>query len=394
MGPNQREHQPGTTRAETMRALSDRHGNRCQSCGAEDTRLEIAHIVPIAKGGGMGPDNLALLCRNCHYLLDAFRPSEFEFGRFLSEILSSSPHYHDVAAESPLRTNEGAIVWADLTATRSPNGTRERVLIEAKSWSSLGGEQVQRAIEQIDRYREAGSFDAAALVFPGRIGEVGKASLEAADIEVWDLDYVAEAFADQIAAQPPSGFQLIYSLVARSDSRSEPDALIARLRRCRVGREDWVKYQRVVADVFDFLFVPPLTPYTWESSDALGANRRDIVLPNYAADGFWKFLREVYRADYIVIDAKNGRNRVSKPEALQVANYLKTHGTGKFGIIATRSGASRAGQHTIAEQWALYGKMIVLLVDDDIERMLLAAGSGGRPEDVIGQKIESFRLAM
>ena len=38
--------------------------------------------------------------------------------------------------------------------------------------------------------------------------------------------------------------------------------------------------------------------------------------------------------------------------------------------------------------------MIVLLSDDDIERMLLAAGSAGRPEDVIGQIVQTFRISM
>ena len=95
-----------------------------------------------------------------------------------------------------------------------------------------------------------------------------------------------------------------------------------------------------------------------------------------------------------MIDAKNRKHKISKEGALQIANYLKPHGTGKFGIIATRSDASPACLHTITEQWALYRKMIVLLTDEDVERMLLDAGSGGNPEDVIGEKIEKFRLGM
>ena len=383
-----------TSRAETVRELLDIRGNRCQSCGVEDAPLELAHIVPIAEGGGIGLDNVALLCRNCHYLLDSFRPSGLEFERFLSNILAGSHDYGDVVAESPLRSSEGTILQTDFTATRQQKGKRERVLIEAKAWSSVGRAQVRGAIEQIERYRQAGTFDAAALVFPGRVGEDGKAALEAADIEVWDLDHVAAAFAREIAAQPPSGFKLLYSLVAHSGGRSESDALIGRMKACKPGKEDWATYQKVVADVFEYLFVPPLISHSWESSDALGANRRDIILSNYAADGFWKFLRETYQAYHIVVDAKNHKNKISKTEALQIANYLKPRGTGMFGIIATRSDASPACRHTIAEQWTLYGKMIVLLKDDDIETMLLAVGSGGKPEDVIGQKIEKFRLSM
>lgn len=310
MCPTSDQRQPRTSRAEIVQELLDKRGNRCQSCGVENARLELAHIVPIAKGGSIGLDNVALLCSNCHYLLDSFRPSDLEFERFLSNILEGSHDYGDVVAESPLRSSEGTILRADFTATRQQNGKRERVLIEAKAWSSVGGAQVRAAIEQIERYRQAGSFDIAALVFPGGVGEDGEAALEAAEIEVWDLDHVAAAFAKEIAAQPASGFRLLYSLVAHSGGRRESDDLIAGMKACKPGKEDWAKYQRVVADVFEFLFVPPLMSHFWESSDTLGANRRDIILSNYAVDGFWKFLRETYQAHYIVVDAKNHKNKI------------------------------------------------------------------------------------
>ena len=122
----------------------------------------------------------------------------------------------------------------------------------------------------------------------------------------------------------------------------------------------------------------------WESSDAPRANRRDIILPNYAADGFWKFCARLSRTLHRRrCQEPQGRSRNRK--RFKLANYLKPHGTGMFGIIATRSGASSTCHHNIAEQWTLYGKLIVLLSDDDIERMLLAAGSAGKPEDVIGR---------
>ena len=382
-----------TSRSEPFQSLLNKHGNRCQSCGIENVPLDVAHIVRISKGGRHELDNLVLLCRNCHHLLDSFRPSGLEFECFLSDILEGSPHYTDVVRESPLQTRSGTRLQADFMVTRLLNGNRERVLIEAKAWSSLRRGQVQSAIQQIGQYRDAGSFHAAALAFPGRLAEDDEAALEAANIEIWGLDHVAAVFAKEIEAQPFSGLRLLYSLVVHSGSRSESDALIARLKVCKPG-SDWLTYQKVIAHVLEFLFAPPLMAPVWESSDMPRANRRDIILPNYAADGFWKFLRETYSADYIVVDAKNHKSKITKPQALQIANYLKPHGTGMFGIIATRSGANSACLHTIAEQWTLYRKMIVILSDDDIERMLISSGSAGNPEDVIGHIIQRFRLSM
>jgi hypothetical protein len=96
-------------------------------------------------------------------------------------------------------------------------------------------------------------------------------------------------------------------------------------------------YQKLVGRTLEYLFCPPLKTPISELGDRPAVNRRDLILPNYAPDGFWKFMRDNYQADYIVVDAKNYRGEVKKKDALQVANYLKPHGAGLFGLIITRS---------------------------------------------------------
>ena len=134
-------------------------------------------------------------------------------------------------------------------------------------------------------------------------------------------------------------------------------------------------------------------PHT-ESSDATGVNRRDLILPNYVDHGFWYFLRQAYRADYIVIDAKNHKKAIGKRDVLQIANYLKPQGAGMFAVIASRKGAGPAGRVTIREQWMGNGKMIVSLQDEDMEEMLMGASTGGDATEVIGRLVEKFRLSM
>lgn len=118
------------------------------------------------------------------------------------------------------------------------------------------------------------------------------------------------------------------------------------------------------------------------------------MLPNYSYQGFWRFVREKYHADYVVVDAKNYKNPISKGQVLQIANYLKIRGAGMFAIIITRSGADNGAQLTVREQWMANQKMIVVLNDADIEAMLLAKSAGGDPSKVIGQAIEQLRLSM
>lgn len=43
---------------------------RCQLCGRESSNLEIDHIHPISEGGSDDLNNLRVLCRSCHILID------------------------------------------------------------------------------------------------------------------------------------------------------------------------------------------------------------------------------------------------------------------------------------------------------------------------------------
>ncbi len=102
----------------------------------------------------------------------------------------------------------------------------------------------------------------------------------------------------------------------------------------------------------------------------------------------------MYKADYVVVDAKNYKKPVTKTQVLQIANYLKPHGTGLFAVIATRAGADRGAQLTLKEQWAVHQKLILILKDDELQEMLLASSSGGEAHGVLGQAIQDFRLSM
>ncbi|UVS79431.1 hypothetical protein Actkin_03179 [Actinokineospora sp. UTMC 2448] len=167
------------------------------------------------------------------------------------------------------------------------------------------------------------------------------------------------------------------------------DALPAGKKQSATG---WVAYQKLCEEILAYLFCPGLENPRTEVSTASKVNRRDIVMANYATDGFWEFMRSHYRADFVIADAKNYAAAIKKSEVLQIANYLTDRGAGLFGLIITRVGASVGARWTMREQWVLYNKLIVVLDDSDVRQMLIARDSGTAAELVIRQKIEDFRL--
>ena len=147
-----------------------------------------------------------------------------------------------------------------------------------------------------------------------------------------------------------------------------------------------------MGEVLTSLFCPPLDPVAEQNSDANLANRRDFIVPNYAECGYWPYLRQRYRADFIVVDAKNSAKVIVKNDILQVAHYLKEKGVGLFGLIFSRCGIDESAEKHLQDIWRNENRMLVILNDCDVEQMLLNRQRGNDPCQIIIEKIQEFRL--
>lgn len=132
----------------------------------------------------------------------------------------------------------------------------------------------------------------------------------------------------------------------------------------------------------------------YELADLDSRNRRDIIFENIATQGFWKIIRELYQGNFVVIDAKNYSEKLTKRPVIDIAHYLKHYGCGLFGIIICRKGSGVAADHAIREQWIGNKKMIVVLSDEDLLEMLELKKNGNNPEEIIRKKIANFRMLL
>ncbi|WP_327034896.1 hypothetical protein [Micromonospora ureilytica] len=236
------------------------------------------------------------------------------------------------------------------------------------------------------------------LAVPGELTSEKVQLLRSAQVSLWDHQWILDAASK--VGRLPAALEILKSASQRESTPSfesrqlRPWTFQQRLRAVPAGRPHWSQYQKLCKNIFEHLFCPPLSSPIEESSNESRVNRRDFVLPNYAPDGFWQFLRTHYRADYIVVDAKNLSGSLTKAHVLQICNYMTRHGTGLFGLLVTRKGSDKAADYTRREQWVLHGKLVITLNDDDMRQMLSNHDLGDDPAIVIRQKIEDFRLAI
>lgn len=284
--------------------------------------------------------------------------------------------------------------YPDIVVERRKGKHWQRLIIEVKSYSTFTPSKLEDVINKLMTYRQIDEQSSVVLFFPGILPNQDNELLSKAGIEVWDVNFIASTFADEVATiQHP----ILQELFRKANYVTDEDKLIRELKSIQTGgkgENEWARYQEFIQKILDHLFGKQLSSPIVERPDYFRVNRRDLIMRNYAESGFWAHLRHRYFADYIVVDTKNYSKKIGKKEVLQIANYLKIHGPGLFALLFSRNGGDNSCYHTCREIWAMEQKLVIVLNDSDLERMIIANETSQRPEEIIRQRIEEFRLSM
>jgi hypothetical protein len=279
----------------------------------------------------------------------------------------------------------------DFVAVDSVAG--ERWFIEVKRVAILGTPVVDRVLGALQHIATLAPPVRLLIVTPGIIPKNVRDYAERNRVLVWGKGEVAQRTSPELLARYRGD----------SDSRTprpQPTTVNAKankytsgFRTTPSGFQDWAAFQRLVADTFEFLFVPPLGMPDYESADAQRRDRRDFVMENSAENGVWAALRTRYNADYIPIDSKNS-TKIGKKEVVLTAHYLKPYGLGMLAFVVCRGQPGKAAEHAVREQWIGNGKLIVILTDEDMVKMIELRSEGAIAEDLIRLKIANFRKSL
>ncbi|MCK4951277.1 MAG: KTSC domain-containing protein [Gammaproteobacteria bacterium] len=329
--------------------------------------------------------------RYTHAALSNASFRELDFIRYLSKLMEANDDFSNIYLEPGFTDSENRTLRPDIVCEFK----NKTLVIEAKNIASVTNKRVDDYIAQVKRYEFIGDDIQLVIAFPDELQVAYEDHFNKENILVWDASKLASIFSHQLEVIRESPlYPILFSAGTKRLEASRSKLFIENLNSIKPGKSDWNSYQKLIANIMEYLFTPPLGKPRYELADKTKTNRRDITIPNYAENGFWRLLREGNFADYIVIDAKNLTKLIEKRDVLQVSNYLKKFGTGLFGMIVSRNKPHQNAIHTQREHWIADNKLIIFLQDEDIIQMLTMKDGAGKPEEVIRQKIEDFRLSL
>lgn len=179
--------------------------------------------------------------------------------------------------------------------------------------------------------------------------------------------------------------------VDQSEICPESALLRERLTKIQAGTAQASTFQHLVLEILNFLFNPELFDGELEVKTVDGTERRDIIFTNDSDQSFWEYLRVEHSSFLLMFEAKN-TSSLEMGHINQTAAYLGDR-LGRVGFIVTRKPIAEAQERKL---FSIYNdssprKIILVLSDDDLEKMIDMRCKGEEPMRHVQKLYRSFR---
>lgn len=319
-------------------------------------------------------------------LLQSLPPRGLE--RFVADVIRGQDRFCEVHLNSVVNGMEVDI----LAREGGASATDPQIWVfEVKASIIVGIDAVRRLAAAREILGSGFRIAHLVLVVAGQLAPSALPAAKQMGIEIWDCQYLLSLAPKEVLEQY---FGQAPDKTVISDEDAKAEALLKSLDSTEAGLKSWSAYQRLSSKIIEYLFCPPLVFRRYDFPDETKHDRRDAIFENAVSDGYWAQLRQTYKADYVVVDAKNYSDAIPKRPVLELAHYLKPHGCGLFGILMCRKGSSAAARRAIQEHWIGCQKLIVVLADKDIKDMIQIKRKGGKPEEQLARIIADFRMGL
>lgn len=196
----------------------------------------------------------------------------------------------------------------------------------------------------------------------------------------------------QTVKQEYEGRQLGPAETENENSGAGGEELIARLTRCPPGKAGWRKFEEISAEIFSFLFVPPLSEPRMQARNKDGTSIRDAIFPNYADSGFWSVLDRRHQGRFIVLESKNYREPIGQAPVNQMSRYLRGKALGKVGFIASRFDVKPEAVAVQEEVFRDLDQLVLFVSDFDFAQMVALKHISDDPESYLQRMVDDFSL--
>ncbi|QOZ44782.1 hypothetical protein XH89_15840 [Bradyrhizobium sp. CCBAU 53340] len=154
------------------------------------------------------------------------------------------------------------------------------------------------------------------------------------------------------------------------------------------------EYESLCQETAAFLFDPHLYGFERQTETSDGGNRYDFICRIKPGDPFWDGVRADFRTRAILFECKNYAEPITADQIYSTERYLFSRSLRTVCVLVSRRGpddsAKRAAQGAMRES----GKLILLVSNADLVRMLKLKEQGENPTLILDEMIWDFIIKL
>ncbi|MDD0998475.1 restriction endonuclease [Pseudomonas sp. TNT2022 ID1044] len=166
------------------------------------------------------------------------------------------------------------------------------------------------------------------------------------------------------------------------------------LRAIAPGRAQWSDFETTCEKILKYLFADHLAGWNPQHRTDDELNRFDYVCRIKPSTDFWNFLIQHLQSRYIIFEFKNYEEPIRQGQVLTTEKYLLEKGLRRVAIMLTRKGAHASATKMAQGAMRESGKLIIVLDDDQIIKMLHMKEKGSDPTDLLFELTDNFLLSL
>jgi hypothetical protein len=160
------------------------------------------------------------------------------------------------------------------------------------------------------------------------------------------------------------------------------------------GRPGWRAYGQKCIEILKLLFPNDLTRWSAQHVTDDGLGRFDMICRNIAGDDFWKSLIQSFQSRYILFEFKNYTEPIGQDQIYTTERYLYLKGLRAVGFIIARKGGNQQAIKAAKGALKEHGKLILVLDNDDLCKMLEMKADSKIPSDHLSEKLDNFLISL
>lgn len=339
----------------------------------------------------------------------ALDPSPLKFERLVSNILAANEFHIEV---SPPDFDSGFDYVIAIP--------KRRLAVEVKYYRTEHAQPIllENAIKRLIESADRSNLKHAVLIVSCVVEDVLRASLERQfgvfirdrySLMAWalqapehidDLRALVDdsSISEQLVANAKTDFNDSIATYKFVPSLTPPvekgHSLCSELKKIGLGKKHWSVYEIICIEILRYLFGDNLVNIKVQHGTEDGLHRFDMVSRIAPTTKFWEFVDNRLSSRYVLFEFKNYSSKIKQGQILTTEKYLLPLALRKVGIILCRKGADKNANSTIAGAMRESGKLMLVLQDDDLCKMLHDKDEGRDPTDYLFDLTDDFLMGL